>query len=180
MTGAGTGAVGDIGFDWFGFEDAVCAELRTVARALVYQADGELPYAYVLTAFYAERGSVIHLPHPVLGTAESVPPGRLWDPPAWPRSDRAWAERPPLDAWQDRLVDAVDGLEGAAWDAAHARYGYALLGALRRAKAELVAEGAFPTEIVCVLDDEDGELLARSATPREHRAFRAARGRLEP
>ncbi|MET9329522.1 hypothetical protein [Tsukamurella sp. NPDC003166] len=162
-------------FDWFGFEDAVADELRTVARALVYQADGELPYAYALTSFYAERGSVIQLPYPALGTVESVPPSELWDPPGWPRSDDGWAERAPLDAWQDRLNDAVEGLGRKAWDAAHARYGYALLGAMRRAKAELVADGTFPTGIVCVLDDEEEDLLRKSATPRELRAFRAVR-----
>ncbi len=171
MTGAGAG----VEFDWFGFEDAVCTELRTVARALVYQSDGELPYAYALTAFYAERGGVILLPYPALGTVESVPPRELWDPPAWPRSDDAWAERAPLDAWQERLGDAVEGLDGAAWDAAYDRYGYALLGAMRRAKAELVAEDAFPREIVCLLDDEDGELVAKSASEQELRGYWAAR-----
>jgi len=150
-----TPGLGEPDFDWFGFEDAVVGELRAVARALVYQSDGELPYAYALTGFHAERTGPIHLPHPTLGTVESVPPRDLWDPPAWPRSDGAWARRAPLDAWQDRLADAVEGLDGADWDAAYARYGYALLGAMRRAKAELVAEGVFPREIVCVLDDGD-------------------------
>ncbi|KXO88671.1 hypothetical protein AXK56_10095 [Tsukamurella pulmonis] len=162
-------------FDWFGFEDAIAEELRTVARALVYQADGELPYAYALTAFHAEAGGPIDLPHPALGTVESVAPRALWNPPAWPRADEGWSRRAPLDAWQDRLTGAVDGLGEADWNAAYARYGHALLAAMRRAKAELVAEGAFPTEIACLLDD-DGELLARSATPRELRALRAARG----
>ena len=161
-------------FDWFGFEDAVCAELRTVARALVYQSDGELPYAYALTTFYAERGSVILLPYPALGTVESVPPHELWDPPAWPRRDDSWARRPPLDGWQDALNDAVEGLDGAPWDAAHERYGYALLGAMRRAKAELVAEDVLPRETVCLLDDEDEELLRRSVTAAELRRIRAA------
>lgn len=161
-------------FDWFGFEDGVFEELRSVARALVYQADGELPYAYALTTFYAERGGVIYLPYPTLGTVESVAPRELWDPPAWPRSDETWAARPPLDGWQDRLNDAVEGLDGAAWDAAHARYEHALLAAMRRAKAELVAEGTFPREIACLLDDEEQVLLAKSATPRELRAIQAA------
>lgn len=163
-------------FDWFGFEDAVCSELRSVGRALVYQCDGELPYAFVLTGFHAERTGPVDRPHPALGTVESVPPPSLWDPPAWPRSDDGWAHRAPLDGWQDRLNDVVDGLGEAEWDAAYARYGSALLGAMRRAKAELVAEGAFPTEIACLLDDWAGDLLARSATPRELRAVRAARG----
>ncbi len=163
-------------FDWFGFEDAVAAELRSVGRALVYQSDGELPYAFVLTGFHAERGGPVDLPHPALGTVESVPPPSLWDPPAWPRSDDRWAYRAPLDGWQDRLTDLVEGRDDAEWDAAYARYAYALVGAMRRAKAELVAEGAFPTEIACFLDDETGDLLARSATPRELRAVRAARG----
>ena len=171
MTGVGAG----VDFDWFGFEDAVCTELRTVARALVYQADGELPYAYALTTFYAEQGSVILLPYPALGTVESVPPRELWDPPAWPRRDGEWARRPPLDDWQDRLNDAVEGLDDAAWTAAYARYGYALLGAMRRAKAELVAEDAFPRETVCLLDDEDGELLVKSASEQELRGYWAAR-----
>lgn len=166
----------DAGFDWFGFEDAVCVELRTVARALVYQADGELPYAYVLTVFYAERTGPIVLPYPALGTVESVPPRELWDPPAWPRSDDGWTRRAPLDAWQDRLNELAEGLDEEDWDTVYARYGYALLGAMRRAKAELVADGTFPTGIACLLDDEDGQLLARSATPRELRALHAAGG----
>lgn len=168
MTGAG------VDFDWFGFEDAVCAELRSVARALVYQSDGELPYAYALTAFHAEAGGVIHLPYPALGTVESVPPRALWDPPAWPRRDESWARRAPLDAWEDRLGEAVEGLDGDEWDAAHARYGYALLGAMRRAKAELVAEDALPREVVCLLDDA-GELAVKSASEQELRGYWAAR-----
>lgn len=163
------------GFDWFGFEDAVHDELRMVARALTYQADGELPYAYALTVFYAETGGVIHLPHPALGTVESVPPNELWDPPAWPRSDADWARRAPLDEWQDRLCDAVGGLDEPDWDAAYARYGHALLGAMRRAKAELIAEGTLPSGVTCLLDDQDGELLTRSASEQELRAYRAAR-----
>jgi len=161
-------------FDWFGFEDAIAEELRTVARALVYQADGELPYAYALTVFHAELGGPIHLPYPALGTVESVPPRALWDPPAWPRSDEAWARRAPLDAWQDRLNDAVEGLDDDAWNVAHARYGYALLGAMRRAKAELVAEEALPREVVALLDD-GSELVARSASEQELRGYWAAR-----
>ncbi len=170
---AGPGAA----FDWFGFEDAVCAELRTAARALAYQSDGELPYAYVLTGFHAEASGPILLPHPALGTVESVPPHRLWDPAAWPRADPSWARRPPLDAWQGRLSAAVDGLDRPDWTAAHERYGHALLAAMRRAKAELIAEDVLPGEAVCVLADEDMILLARSATPRELRRFRAARQR---
>lgn len=162
-------------FDWFGFEDAVCGELLAVARALSYQSDGELPFAYALTAFHAERSGFVDLPHPALGTVESVAPHRLWDPSAWPRSDDSWARRPPLDGWQDRLNDAVEGLDGAAWDAAYLRYGYALLGAMRRAKAELIADGTFPTEIVCLLDDDDGALAAKSASEQELRRYRAAR-----
>lgn len=161
-------------FDWFGFEDAVCEELRTVARALIYQADGELPYAYALTGFHAEPGGPILLPHPALGTVESVPPRALWEPPAWPRSDESWTRRAPLDAWQDRLDDAVEGLDDGDWRAAHARYGHALLGAMRRAKAELVAEDALPREAVCLLDD-GGALAERSATRRELRGYWAAR-----
>lgn len=179
MTDAGRaprGAVGDDrAFDWFGFEDAVCAELRTVARALVYQADGELPYAYALTTFYAEQGAVISLPHPALGTVESVPPSDLWHPPAWARCDGAWSARAPLDDWQDRLLTAVEGLDEAAWNAAHHRYGHALLAAMRRAKTELIAEGAFPREIVCLLDDENGVLAAQSASEQELRGYWAAR-----
>ncbi|WP_158636183.1 DUF4303 domain-containing protein [Tsukamurella sputi] len=162
------------GIDWFGFEDAIAEELRAVARALVYQADGELPYAYALTAFHAEHGGPIHLPVPALGTVESVAPRSLWNPSAWPRSDGAWARRAPLDAWQDRLNELVDGLETADWEAAYARYGYALLAAMRRAKAELVAEDAFPREVVALLDD-GGELAARSATEQELRGYWAAR-----
>ncbi|GAA0998586.1 MULTISPECIES: hypothetical protein [Tsukamurella] len=162
-------------FDWFGFEDAVCAELRTAARALGYQADGELPYAYALTAFHAETGGEIHLPHPALGTVESVPPERLWEPQGWPRSDESWARRPPLDAWQDRLCDAVEGLDEADWDAAYARYGHALVAAMRRAKAELIAEGVLPSRTVCLLDDEDGVLAARSASEQELRGYWRAR-----
>ncbi|BDH57611.1 hypothetical protein MTP03_25500 [Tsukamurella sp. PLM1] len=81
----------------------------------------------------------------------------------------------PLDAWQDRLNEAVEGLDGAAWDAAYARYGHALLGAMRRAKAELVAEDALPSQVVCLLDDEDEVLLAKSASAQELRRWRAAR-----
>ncbi|MCS3779646.1 hypothetical protein [Tsukamurella ocularis] len=162
-------------FDWFGFEDAVCAELRTVARALVYQADGELPYAYALTTFQAEQGGVILLPHPALGTVESVPPHELWNPPAWPLCDREWSRRPPLDGWQYALSDAVEGLDAAEWSAAYARYGYALLGAMRRAKAELVAEDALPREAIGLLDDEHGELVVKSASEQELRGYWAAR-----
>ncbi|WP_019202807.1 hypothetical protein [Tsukamurella sp. 1534] len=162
------------GFDWFGFEDAVFEELRTVARALVYQSDGELPYAYALTGLHAEPSGPVDLPYPALGTVESVDPRRLWEPPAWPRRDDGWALRAPLDGWQDRLNAAVDGLDEGAWAAAHGRYGHALLGAVRRAGAELVAEGTLPTEVVVLVDD-GADLAAKSSRPQRLRGYWAAR-----
>lgn len=153
LRGDGDGDVVDE-FDWFGFEDALVAELRSVARALVYQVDGELPFAFALTGGYHEIGGTVDLPVPALGTVESVAPQHIRTPEQWRSRDDNWARRPPVDWWCNRLNDSLDGLDAPRWERAHGKYRHTVNCAMKRVRAELVAEGAFPSRIAVIVDGQ--------------------------
>jgi hypothetical protein len=153
-------------FDWPGFEADLTAAAVTAVRALVGAAAGQQPYAVAFSEFYAETTGVIYLPNLALGTEDSVPePSCRFSPPDWEFQDYEWSGTD----WGDRLVDAVSGLPRAQWDQAWERFAQAMLTIAAGMRTALVADGTLPADVVVYLDDEDGDLLARSLTPEELR-----------
>lgn len=155
-------------FDWPGFEADLTAAAVTAVRALVSAAAGQQPYAVAFSEFYAETTGVIYLPNLALATEQTVPePSCRFSPPDWEYQAYEWSD---TDAgWSDRLVEAVSGLPRAQWEQAWERFAQAMLTIAGGVRAAMVDDGTLPADVVVYLDDEDGDLLARSLTPDELR-----------
>lgn len=154
--------------DWDAFETELTLAAADAVRALVATAASETPYAVAFSEFYAETTGVIYLPNLALATEESIDdPDCRFSPPDWEYQDHEWSDTD--SDWGDRLSTAVTGLPREQWEHEWGRFAQAMLNIAARTRSALVADGTLPDDAVVYLDDEAGDLLARSVTPEELR-----------
>ena len=157
------------GFDWAGLEQAAIDQVLTAVRLVRRTHPEEQIYGAIFHEFYGD-GESLYWPCLTVGTEESLAKTSGGDSDEglrWSGPDLVYTEEPGEveEAWAQRCAElAAAAGRFADWQKVYRRFERCFPKAAKRARAQLVAEGAVGRDFIAVAMDEAGELVPPSLT----------------